>query len=79
MRHSDVTAGQRASGRTVQSPPVFFARQFGFDQFIHGHDVIFNLSEQAGYWAHMMRKGRQQLPFWNKESIVNVFAPIDLL
>lgn len=22
MRHSDVTAGQRASGRTVQSPPV---------------------------------------------------------
>lgn len=59
MRHSDVTTGQL---RAEPSNPHRFARPFCFDQFIPapGHNVkrvIFNLSELAGYWAHMMRKG----------------------
>ncbi|CAL0329975.1 unnamed protein product [Lupinus luteus] len=59
MRHSDVSTGQL---RAEPSNPHRFARPFCFDQFIPapGHNVkrvIFNLSELAGYWAHMMRKG----------------------
>lgn len=42
--------------------PTGLQDHFCFDQFIPapGHNVkrvIFNLSELAGYWAHMMRKG----------------------
>lgn len=62
MRCGILTLRQGNVLRAEPSNPHRFARQFCFDQFIPapGHDVkrvIFNLSELAGYWAHMMRKG----------------------
>lgn len=52
----------RASGRTVKSPPGLQDNLVLTNEFRHPvttsiKRVIFNLSELAGYWAHMMRKG----------------------
>ena len=63
MRHSDVTAGQRTCfGQNRQIPPGLQDNLVLTNEFRHPvttsiKRVIFNLSELAGYWAHMMRKG----------------------
>lgn len=63
MRHSDVTAGQRTCfGQNRKIPPGLQDNLVLTNEFRHPvttsiKRVIFNLSELAGYWAHMMRKG----------------------
>lgn len=52
MRHSDVTTGQRASGRTVKSPPV--CKTILTNSFRH---PVTTSSLTFRNWAHMMRKG----------------------